>query len=38
MSDFRGDDDSWKDIPAIIEASVLNIVLKLIFSKKKSEW
>ena len=37
-SDFRGDDDSWEDIPALMEVSVLNTVLKPILSKEKSEW
>ena len=40
MSDFRGgdfggDDDGWEDIPAVMEASVLNTVLKPILSKEK---
>ena len=35
MSDFGGDDDGWEDIPAVMEASVLNTVLKPILSKEK---
>ena len=34
-SDFRGDDDGWEDISAVMEASVLNTVLKPILSKEK---
>ena len=34
-SDFGGDDDGWEDIPAVMEASVLNTVLKPILSKEK---
>ena len=36
--DFGGDDDGWEDIPAVMEASVLNTVLKPILLKEKGGW
>src|SRR5437763_16484176 len=35
MSDFGGDDDGWEDIPAVMDASVLNTVLTPILTNEK---